>query len=145
MTQILTDLAQLEVAAKRCKDEYEGQMVSILQELFRKFFDAVPEIKTVIWDQETIETLDDDNESVYVFAVTDVGFNQKAYKDDEFDIDESIATIDLPDELDLQQKYLAMIAIKDILPNIGETLKTNLGDGVVCYATADGIFVENLA
>jgi hypothetical protein len=147
-SQIITDLAKVEVAVKRCKEEYDGQMKMLLSDLFKKFFAAVPEIKTIQWDQYTggifVELEEDGAEEEFPFILENIGFNMNEYNTESYDEDDCVYVVKTEDVADPETtKVQAMIAVQDILVQLAEPMKKMLGDHVVCYATINGIFVEN--
>lgn len=140
---IIHDLAAFEVQVKVLKEQTTAQMKMIMAEMFGKFFDAFPSIKTVHWAQYT--PYFNDGDECY-FTLGSIEFNTKEYdgiEDEDFDEGESFSVSKYGNNNAIDSDlYRACIAVTDVLQNMGDQLENLLDNHVQVFVTRRGIDVE---
>lgn len=140
---IIHDLAAFEVQVKVLKESTTAQMKMIMSDMFVKFFDAFPTIKTVHWAQYT--PYFNDGDECY-FTLGSIEFNENEYggiEDENFDEGDSFSVSKYSNHSNIDADlYRACIAVTDVLQNMGDQLENLLENHVQVFVTRRGIDVE---
>jgi len=145
---IISQIAELEVRVKRLKEETKTEMSKIIAELFKAFFDAFPEIKTVHWQQYTPYFNDGDP---CEFRISSIEFNRVEYgaepvegeEGEEFDVSDGFAVSKYSNSKGLEHElYASCIAIEDVIKSLEDEFHGILGNNLSVFVTRRGIDIE---
>jgi len=146
---IINQLAEFEVQVKRLREDTKTQMSKIVADMFKSFFDAFPEIKTIHWQQYT--PLWNDGETCE-FRLGSIEFNRVEYgaepvdgeEVEEFDIGDGFAVSKYGNSLGLEYElYRSCVAIENVIENMDDEFESILGNNVTVFVTRRGIDLED--